>query len=84
MKLLLSVELPGQTGWQLPADWAAALLAALRQTLALEYPAGRPGSENYGSCEVSLTLTDNAQIWQLNQQFRQVERQTDVLCSISI
>ena len=58
MKLLLSVELPGQTGWQLPADWAAALLAALRQTLALEYPAGRPGSENYGSCEVSLTLTD--------------------------
>ena len=79
MKLLLSVELPGQTGWQLPADWAAALLAALRQTLALEYPAGRPGSENYGSCEVSLTLTDNAQIWQLNQQFRQVDRPTDVL-----
>lgn len=79
MKLLLSMELPEQADWRLPADWAAALLAALRQTLALEYPAGRVGGDNYGGCEVSLLLTDNAQIWRLNQQFRRVDRPTDVL-----
>lgn len=77
MKLLLSVELEAQPDWRLPADWAAALLAALRQTLALEY--GGLAAQYLAGGEVSLTLTDNAQIWRLNREFRGVDRPTDVL-----
>ncbi len=74
MKLLLTIELPGQPDWRLPADWAGELLRGLGQTILLEKPAGRPAG-----CEVSLTLTDDEQIWRLNRQFRSVDRPTDVL-----
>ena len=36
--------------------------------------------EQYGNdCEVSVTFTDNAQIKELNAQFRNINRETDVL-----
>ena len=72
MKLLLTIDLPQQADWLLPKPWAAALLAALQQTLALEYPT--PGTEPerdqlpawLRGCEVSLLLTDNPAIHRLN------------------
>ncbi len=85
MKLLLTIDLPQQADWLLPKPWAAALLAALQQTLALEYPT--PGTEPeqdqlpawLRGCEVSLLLTDNPAIHRLNSSFRGVDRPTDVL-----
>lgn len=56
-----------------PVD--AALRALLRQAVAatLRY-------EGFsGAAEVSVTLTDNAGIWQLNRDYRNVDRPTDVL-----
>ena len=36
--------------------------------------------EQYGNvCEVSVSFTDNAGIWELNKKFRGIDRPTDVL-----
>ncbi len=57
MKLLLTIDLPQQADWQLPKPWAAALLAVLQKTLALEYPALGVEPNQLCGCEVSLLLT---------------------------
>ena len=79
MKLLLTIDLPQQADWQLPKPWAAALLAVLQKTLALEYPALEVEPNQLCGCEVSLLLTDNPTIHRLNSSFRGVDRPTDVL-----
>ena len=79
MKLLLTIDLPQQADWQLPKPWAAALLAVLQKTLALEYPALGVEPNQLCGCEVSLLLTDNPTIHRLNSSFRGVDRPTDVL-----
>jgi len=63
----------------LPKPWAAALLAVLQKTLALEYPALGVEPNQLCGCEVSLLLTDNPTIHRLNSSFRGVDRPTDVL-----
>lgn len=63
----------------MPKPWAAALLAVLQKTLALEYPALGVEPNQLCGCEVSLLLTDNPTIHRLNSSFRGVDRPTDVL-----
>ena len=63
----------------MPKPWAAALLAVLQKTLALEYPALGVEPNQLCGCEVSLLLTDNPTIHRLNSSFRGGDRPTDVL-----
>lgn len=77
MKLLLANE----TGFVLPKSWAAALLAVWAETLRTENSGAglRPAGSLPDGLEVSLTLTDDAGIHELNLAWRGVDRATDVL-----
>lgn len=77
MKLILSNE----TTALLLQSWAAALLAVGAETLRTENMGVgiRPAGSIPPGLEVSLTLTDNPGIHQLNREYRGVDRPTDVL-----
>ncbi len=73
MKIILSVDLQDEN-YRLPIAWVRRLWQVARQTLETE--AARPIANGL---EVSLLLTNDEAIHQLNKAYRQVDRATDVL-----
>jgi probable rRNA maturation factor len=74
MKIFLSNE----TEYKLPVAWVSALLSAGKETLRSEN-IKRQAADLPGGLEVSLTFVDNDAIWELNKEYRGVDRPTDVL-----
>lgn len=79
MKIILSNNLEGSFP-RLPKLWMADVLMAAGSTLMREDADGlrTPGTLPF-DLEVSLTLTDNAEIHAINREYRGVDRPTDVL-----
>lgn len=79
MKIILSNNLE-ETFPRLPKLWMADVLMAAGSTLMREDADGlrTPGTLPF-DLEVSLTLTDNAEIHAINREYRGVDRPTDVL-----
>ena len=77
----MKVVLGNETDWLLPKDWAAALLAVAAETVRTENLGlgKRAVAAVPEGLEVSLTLTDDEGIHELNREYRGVDRPTDVL-----
>lgn len=77
----MKVVLGNETDWLLPKGWAAALLAVAAETVRTENlgQGKRAVAAVPDGLEVSLTLTDDEGIHELNREYRGVDRPTDVL-----
>ena len=67
----MTILIDNRTEEQFPAELDAAICKAAEESLKYE------GFED--SCEISVSIVDNEEIRQINRQFRNIDRATDVL-----
>lgn len=67
----MTILIDNRTNWELEKEYEKAIDLAIKESLLFE---------NFEKeCEISISIVDNEEIQQINQQFRNINRPTDVL-----